>query len=433
MATMLTTAAVAKLKAADKRREIPDAGAPGLRLVIHPTGTKTWIARFRRPNGKQGNLTLGPLDTSGREDHEPTLGHPLTLKGARILANELARQRDRDIDVVAVRQTERHRRRVSLLESSANTFAAAVKDFIDERVVRKTGQKPRRWLEDARMLGLDFSNGEPTVIKGSIADRWRDKPVTEIEADDIYVLVEEARRHGVPGMGKRRNASSDARGRHLADALSALFKWLLVHRRIKVNPCVGMHKPAAGPSRDRVLTDAEIKPLWVACTRMGDPFGPMLKLLLLTGCRLNEIARLEEAELADGMIRLPGGRTKNGLPHDVPLAPLAKEVLAGIRRVPNCKYVFSTTGTSPVSGFSKTKVKIDGLLSIAPWTFHDLRRTAATGMADIGIAPHILEAILNHISGARAGVAGVYNRSVYATEKRVALEKWADHVRRIVQ
>ncbi len=426
-----------------KRREVSDAGAPGLRLVIHPTGSKVWITRFRRPNGKQGNLTLGPLDTSGREDHAPTLGHPLTLAGARALAIELGRQRSRDIDVIAVRRTEKHRRRVSLLESSANTFGAAVREFVDERVVRKTGQKPRRWMEDARILGLDFSkdkkdgkqkkdDGEPTVVKGGLADRYRDKPVTEFDGDDIYVLIQEARRHGIPGMGKRSKAPSDARGRHMANALSAFFKWLHVNRRIKINPAIGMAKPAVGPSRDRFLSDAEIKLFWKACARMGDPFGPMLKLLLLTGCRLNEIARLVDAELTENMIRLPGSRTKNGLPHDVPLPPLATEVLAGIRRIPNCKFVFSTNGRTPVSGFSKTKVKIDKLLSIPPWTFHDLRRTCSTGMSELGVSPHVVEAVLNHISGAKAGVAGTYNRARYNPEKRAALETWADHVRRVV-
>ena len=138
---MLTATAVAKLKASDKRREIPDAGAPGLRLVIHPTGAKVWITRFRRPNGKQGNLTLGYR--SGREDHQPTLGHPLTLTAARILANDLGRQRSREVDVISLRNAEKHRKRVTLQESTANTFAIGARDFIDEHTVRKTGKKPR--------------------------------------------------------------------------------------------------------------------------------------------------------------------------------------------------------------------------------------------------------------------------------------------------
>jgi len=248
MAMMLTPTAVTKLKPTDRRREIRDAGAPGLRLVIHPTGAKTWITRFRRPNGKQGNLTLGPLDTSGNEEHAPTIGHPLTVSGARALAIELSRQRAREVDVIAVRRTERHRKRISMMEFSANTFGDAAKEFIEERVVRKTGEKPRRWIEDARILGLDYSKGEAAVIKGGLAYRYRDKPVAEFDGDDIHLLIAEARRHGIPGMGRKSKARSDARGRHMAAALSAFFKWLHAERRIKVNPAVGMSKPPSAPT-----------------------------------------------------------------------------------------------------------------------------------------------------------------------------------------
>ncbi len=450
---MLTTTAVAKLKATDKRREIPDAGAPGLRLVIHPTGSKVWITRFRRPNGKQANLTLGPLDTSGREDHAPTIGHPLTLSGARALAIEVSRQRSRDIDVVEVRRAEKHRKRVTLLESSANTFAVGAKDFIDEHTVRKTGEKPRRWKENARMLGLDYSSDEPTIIKGSISDRWRDKPVAEITADEIYLLIQEARRHRVPGMAKKKGkAPSDARGRHLAAVLSSLFKWLKVHRRIKVNPCLELDKPAPSRARERVLTGEELRELWLACDAIGavpgqntrPPWGAFIKLLALTGARRNEIARLVDAELADDMISLPGSRTKNNLPHDIPLSPLAMEILAGVQRFPNCKYVFSTNGRSPISGFSKLKKALDKIIAdrrardgiaetMEPWRLHDVRRSVSTGMNELGVLPHHVEAVLNHISGAKASVAGTYNKAKYNPEKRAALQAWADHVRGIVQ
>jgi integrase len=446
---MLTAAAVAKLKPSDKRREIPDAGAPGLRLVIHPTGRKVWIARFRRPGGKAGNLTLGPLDTSGSEEHAPVLGHPLTLAGARVLANEISRQRTREIDVIALRGAERQRKRATLVESSANTFAIGAQDFIDRHVVRKTGKKPRRWMENARMLGLDYSKGEPpTVIKGGLADRWRDKPVQDISDDDLYLLIEESRRHRVPGMSKKNKAASDSRGRHMAAVLSSLFKWLKAHRRIKTNPALEMTKPPPSRARQRVLTDAEVRELWQVCDAIGaqpgqnaqPPWGAFIKLLLLTGARRNEIARLEDSELGDGLITLPGARTKNGLPHQIPLSPLAVEILSGVQRFPNCKYVFSTNGRSPISGFSKLKKSIDKLIAkrrtedgvpepMPPFVLHDARRTASTGMNDIGVLPHIVEAILNHISGqAKRGVAGTYNLSLYSAEKREALQKWSDHV-----
>jgi integrase len=356
------------------------------------------------------------------------------------------------VDVIALRSAEKHRKRITLLENSANTFAIGARDFIDEHTVRKTGKKPRRWRENARMLGLDYSSDEPTIIRGSIADRWRDKPAPEITADDIYLLIQEARRHGVPGMAKKGKAPSDARGRHLAAVLSSLFKWLKAHRRIKVNPCLELEKPAPSLSRDRVLTSTELRELWLACDAIGaepgqntrPPWGAFVKLLMLTGARRNEIARLVDAELVDDMISLPGSRTKNALPHDLPLPLLALEILAEVQRFPNCKFVFSTNGRTPISGFSKLKKALDKIIAdqrardgmtepMPLWRLHDIRRSVSTGMNELGVMPHHVEACLNHISGSKAQVAGVYNKAKYNPEKRAALQAWADQVRSIVQ
>lgn len=161
----------------------------------------------------------------------------------------------------------------------------------------------------------------------------------------------------------------------------------------------------------------------------------LLKLLLLTGCRLNEVAGMTRTELSDdgATWNIPGSRTKNKRPHVVPLAHLAREPLNSVKPIAGeAGLVFTTTGRSPVSGWSKIKRRLDEAMKIPPWRLHDLRRTTATGMAEIGIAPHIVEAALNHISGAKAGVAGTYNRAAYAEEKRAALERWALHVQGLV-
>jgi integrase len=141
---------------------------------------------------------------------------------------------------------------------------------------------------------------------------------------------------------------------------------------------------------------------------------------------------MQRAELSDdGTIwNIPGSRTKNRKPHTVPLPPLARQILASV--VGEGGFVFTTTGDSPVSIGSKIKGRLDEAMAIPPWRLHDLRRTAATGMAEIGIPPHIVEAALNHVSGARAGVAGTYNRAAYAPEKKAALERWADHIAGLV-
>jgi integrase len=445
---MLTAAAVLKMKPTDARQEIAEAGAKGLYFIIQPKpgGGKSWALRFRRPGGVPAKLTLGPLDLAGKEvAGDPQIGQPLSPAAARILAAQLNRQRVLGVDVAAARQSDKRSSKTASI--GAGPFPSAARDFVDRHARPKT----RRWRETARMLGLDFplDGGEPSIVKGGLCARWKDKAVVAIDGDDIYTVVDEARYHGVPGLGRKNKGASDSRGRKMADVLGTLFGWLHEHRRIKVNPCIGTHRPPAPVARDRVLNVEtgvrnadELRWLWRACNVVAEPFGAMCKLLLLTGCRREEIARMTRAELSDNLatLRLPGDRTKNGLPHDVPLPPLAREILRGVPQLAGCKFVFSTNGRTPISGFSKYKTRLDAAMlsealkeqgrdaTIPPWRLHDLRRTAATGMASIGVPPHIVEACLNHVSGAKAGVAGTYNRAAYEPEKRAALERWANHV-----
>ncbi|MBR1276114.1 site-specific integrase [Bradyrhizobium sp. AUGA SZCCT0283] len=216
-------------------------------------------------------------------------------------------------------------------------------------------------------------------------------------------------------------------------ALSMMFAWLIQKRRLKQNPCVGVHRPEKPKARERVLTNDEIKKFWKATEKMSHPFGQLLKLLLLTGCRLNEVAGMRRSELSDeGQTwTIPGTRTKNKKTHIVPLPQMARDILASVKTEGDL--IFTTNGKTKVSGWSKTKRRLDAAMKIKPWRLHDLRRTCATGMAEsppvgLGVAPHIVEACLNHISGAKAGVAGIYNLATYADEKTAALERWAEHV-----
>ncbi|MBR1157196.1 site-specific integrase [Bradyrhizobium sp. JYMT SZCCT0428] len=455
-AQRLTAVAIAAIKPGRQRREIPDADSGGLKLIVQPSGAKSWAVKFRRPNGKLVKLTLGPLDQSGREaPTEPQVGDPLTLKAARVLALTLVRQRARNVDVFAEHHIARRRQRSAVVEASAHTYPHAARAFIDDHRVDRTGQKPRRWLEVAKLLGLAYppAGGEPIHVKHGLCDRWREKPIASINGDDIYTVIEEARRSGVPGLVRRNTGTSDPRGRRMADALGTMFNWLKKHRRITADPCFGIHRPPPPAARDRVLnvkTDIrgadELRWFWTASDAVGPPFGALCKLLLLTGCRLNEIARMTRDELSDDFatLRLPGTRTKNGLPHNVPLPPLGREIIANLSQLAGCNYVFSTNGKTPVSGFSKYKARFDAAMwaaakmergrtaTVTPWRLHDLRRSCATGMAGIGIPPHIIEAALNHVSGAKGGVAGTYNREQYEPEKRAALERWADHIASIV-
>jgi integrase len=427
----LTAAAVSRFASGGKRRVIRDGGSRSLYLVVQPSGAKSWMMRFRRPGGKAGKIVLGPVDLSGAEvAGEPTIGMPLTLSAARQVAAQVHRDRARGADVVADHKVRKHRRLAEVTDRAASTFGALVRKFVDEHARPKT----RHWRETARSLGLDPDDEDLAPIPGGLAERWADRDARAIDGHDVHAAVDEARRVGTPGTTPRRDGASEARARALHAALSTCFGWALRHRRVDVNPCAGVFRPRAPAARDRVLTNAEIVKLWNATAAVNGAFGAVLKLLLLTGCRLNEIAGLRWEEIGeDGAeIRLPGARTKNHRPHIVPLAPLARDVIASVPRIDGCAFVFSTNGRTPISGWSKTKARLDAEMGIAPWRIHDLRRTCVTHMAELGVRPDVIEAAVNHVSGSRAGVAGVYNRSELMPERRTALRRWAAHVAGLV-
>ena len=387
MAKVLTAAAVAKLKPAATRREIPDGGCPGLHLVVQPSGAKSWALRYRRPNKQTAKLVLGSVyDKEDKEpETDPVIGGHLTLAAAHRLVTALRHQIAQGRDPGAAHMAERERRRVAAVEGAANTFGAAARDFVEKYASKKV----RRWKEQARLLGVRPE--DLTLIPKGLADRWDGRLVAEIDGHDIYALIEETRRSGAPGLERRSDGPTEARARAMLSCLSRMFAWLAQHRRVNQNPCAGVHRPDAPKARDRVLSEAEIVKFWKAADaehKHGHKeFSAILKILLLTGCRLNEVAGMLRDELNDdgATWNIPGARTKNGRPHVVPLAPLAREIIdAAAGEGPLC---FTINGKAPVSGWSKLKGRLDRGMAIPHWRLHDLRRTAATGMAEIGI-PH---------------------------------------------
>ena len=237
--------------------------------------------------------------------------------------------------------------------------------------------------------------------KEALAGVIRSAAPSEIDASMIYSIVDELRRHGIPGTKPKNGGSSDARGRAMAGALGKLFAWAVQHRRISNNTTLGMFRPKSPPSRDRVLGKQEIRQFWKACDEIGWPFGPCLQLLLLTGARRSEVADMQWAELNEdfSVWSLPSSRTKNKLPHTLFLPPMARAIIAATPRMAGAAHVFTTNGSTPISGFSKIKRRLDALTPSGDWRVHDLRRTAVTTMAEIGVAPHIVEAVVNHVSG----------------------------------
>jgi integrase len=203
---------------------------------------------------------------------------------------------------------------------------------------------------------------------------------------------------------------------------------------LDVNPAAGVYRPAAPPPRERTLSDAEIASFWRACDAIGPPFGPLHQFLLVTGQRRDEAASMARAEIRDGLWTIPKERTKNGREHTLPLPRLALELLDRVPRIAPEAFIFTTLGTRPISGFSRVKGRIDALMpDAAPWRVHDLRRTAATGLAKVGAHVFVIERVLNHISGSFAGIVGTYQRHKYLAEMKDALEKWADLIAEITR
>jgi integrase len=224
--------------------------------------------------------------------------------------------------------------------------------------------------------------------------------------------------------------------------LSKFFNWCMERRLVKVNPCLGVWRPSAGNARERVLSDNEVRWLWRAAESLGYPFGPALRLLLLTGQRRGEVGGIRWDELSeDGSTwTLPASRAKNGMAHVVPLSPQAQELIASVHVIANT-FIFTTDGRTHTSGWSKVKKRVDARMAelaraenaaIPDWVIHDIRRTVATGLQKLGVRLEVTEACLNHQSGSRAGIISVYQKYQYGDEKRAALEQWAAHVEKIV-
>jgi len=432
MARTLTTAAVRNLRPTNRRRIIRDGGATSLYLVIQPSGRKSWMMRFRGPSGKVGKIVLGPVDLSGRRPsgEPPEIGEPLSLVAARQVAADVHSQRARKRDVVADHKARKHRQRAGIVDRAASTFDAVARTFVEEHMRGRV----RRWREVAKALGFIYppDGGEPVLARNGLAARWGDRDVASIDASDLHAVIEETRRNGIPGIPARAAGPNDSRARVMARALSSFFSWCVRNRRIEVKPTI--HIPAQPRNRERVLTEAEIKAVWRAVDRVSARYAAVVKLLLLTGCRLREISELKWSEIAADCktLSIPGARTKNHRAHLVPLAPSARRIIAAQPRQPGNEFVF-TAGNAPIGNYSDWKKKLNALTpGVASWCVHDLRRTAVTHMVEMGEQPHVVELCVNHAGGHRRGVAGVYNRAEMMDERRAALVRWAVHVRAIV-
>ena len=415
MRKLLTPLAIERLEGGASRREIPDAGMPGLRLVIQPkpSSAKSWCVRYRY-GGRPRKVTLGP--------------YPLVdLVKARQRAKDALEALERGEDPAAEKKATKALQHIPA--SDRDSFGVLIRQFFHSHAIPKT----RSWQETARLLGLQIDKersepGRPPVFRDvpdRIVARWAQRPVTSIRRRDIIALLDES---------KARGATTTA-NRELS-ALGKFFSWCCERDIIDISPAHGVRKPAPEVRRERVLSDDEVSIIWRAAEANGYPFGDLVRLLILTAQRRVEVAGLSwpELDLVASTWSLPGSRTKNNRPHVVPLSEAAVSLLKTIPRFSGGSFLFGLSGETEFSGFSQAKARLNARISataqreLEPWTLHDIRRTVATRMGDFGVLPHVIEAALNHVSGSKAGVAGTYNRSLYEPEKRKALELWAGHV-----
>jgi integrase len=207
--------------------------------------------------------------------------------------------------------------------------------------------------------------------------------------------------------------------------------WAIERGLLETSLCDKIKRPSTETSRDRVLSDSELATVWRAAGALEAPYSAFVKLLILTGARRNEVARMRWAELdLEGKTWiLPAARTKNGREHLVPLSNAAAGLLRGLPRVAGAEYVFTLSGRGPITAFDNVKKRLPA--DMPAWTYHDLRRSMASGMARLGVNLPVIERCLNHVSGSFAGVAGVYQRHGFEDEKRAALETWGVHVEAI--
>jgi integrase len=249
---------------------------------------------------------------------------------------------------------------------------------------------------------------------------WKKRDVRDIRASHVNDILDALVEAGKP-----------SEANHALGVIKTLFGWCSDRDMITVSPCAKIKKPAKHGSRSRALSESELRRLWALLEGEGYPFGTMTKLLLLTGQRRGEVTQMRwsQLDLAARTWLIPTELSKNGREHLVPLSDHALAVIASIGRAGN-DLVFPAHGNveNVFSGFTRAKNRLDRLSGLKDWTLHDLRRTTATHLGKLGTPPHVIERVLNHVSGSFAGVAGVYNRHPYFEEMRAALQVWGERL-----
>ncbi|OBX19778.1 integrase [Erythrobacter sp. QSSC1-22B] len=373
-----------------------DAGLKGFGAKITPAGAISYVLQFRM-GGREASTrryTIGPH------------GSPWTPTTARLEAERLLILIAQGVDPV---DADRKRRREAVdlaFDNYASHFARSCKGEGWSRIVER-------------------------VIRLHLKPVLRGKPLPSIVRADIVAVLDQM---PVDQIANRRNVFA---------VMRRLFRWAVSRGDLDRSPMEGMETPPPVRPRDRWLTDEELRLIWKATPQCRPCFGPIVRLLITTGQRREEVSGMDWLELdrTERFWTLPGSRTKNGEPNSIPLNELAIAELdkqAGATTWPRKGRIFATRSGAGFSGYAKGKLKLDGLVRgaegepLPPWRLHDLRRTVATNFQRLGVRFEVTEAVLNHVSGSRAGVAGVYQRHDWKEEKIQALNDWNNHLKKLL-
>jgi integrase len=408
----ITKQAVDKLSARSKNGRLVedhlwDPKLSGFGVKVTPAGAKSYLVQYR----------MGGRGATTRRCTIGAHGAPWTPATAR-------EEAERILALVRKGTDPQEQKKAKKREAVDLAFDKYADRFLEVYGERQWGD--RTLTDNKRNL-----NGASSAVAYTLGK----KPLPEIRRADIAAVFDE-----IP-------ADKPGLARNTYAVLRRLFSWAVERGDIERSPFEGFKGPSTVSPRDRVLDDAELRLVWLASDKLSYPFGPMYHLLIATGQRRQEVAALEWKELCRDRREwaLPASRSKNDRAHVVPLNNLAVAALDSIAgdTWPTKGFVFTTTGETAVSGYSRAKARVDAELAklaqeeagedaepreIDPWRIHDLRRTLATGMQRLGVRFEVTEAILNHVSGARSGVAGIYQRHDWREEKQLALTAWNRHI-----